>query len=331
MRRRGVVSTLSTLALLVLSACGGETISLGDGKLRMPADGGTAIDRDAARDTGSDEEEDASDEPPPEDASSEPDAETVRFGDPAPIEALVSADASDDDPALTSDLTVLYFNSKRAGGAGREDVWYTTRTSASATWAPPVPASELNTTARETGIALSSDGLSLWFSSDRAGGEGGLDIYVTRRTSRSAPFANIERVDSLSHAGDDLVSAVSSDQRTVYLARRTNEDDDYDLYITQRTDANATFPEPTPIASLNTDAEESDASPTEGGRSLLFTRGAKLQLAVQQADGSYGPATALSELNSSKNERDPWATDDLRYLVFSSNRTGTYLLYEARR
>jgi len=320
-----------TLGLLyALGACGGETISLGDGRPRaMPDDGGTATEPDA--DDGSSQPDDASNEPAPEDAGSEPDAETVRFADPAPIEALVSADAADDDPALTSDLTVLYFNSKRSGGAGREDVWYTTRASVAAAWSPPVPATELNTTARETGIALSSDGLTLWFSSDRAGGEGGLDVYVTRRASRSEPFATIERLESLSHAGDDLVSAVSSDQHTVYLARRESEDDDYDLYVAQRSDASATFAEPLPIASLNTDAEESDASPAEGGRSLLFTRGAELQLAVQQPDGTYGPAVALSELNSTKNERDPWATDDLRYLVFSSNRSGTYLLYEARR
>jgi len=317
------------LAGALLAACGGETVSLGDGRARALPDGGgggIVVDGGAAP------VDDASDEPVPEDDASAPDAgSTVRFADPAPIAALVSDDAADDDPALTSDLTVLYFNSKRDGGAGREDVWYTTRASVDATWLPPVPASELNTSARETGIALSSDGLALWFSSDRAGGEGGLDVYVARRTSRSEPFGAVARDEVLSSAGDDLVSAISNEQRTIYLARRDDEDDDYDLYVAERPDARTPFGEATPLESLNTDAEESDASPAEGGRTLLFTRGAKLHVAFQQSDGSYGPASALGELNSSKNERDPWATDDLLYLVFSSNRSGTYLLYETRR
>ena len=317
------------LLLALLPACGGETISLGEGRPRTRDGGGGAVPADA--DTQADDAPDEPEPEPAEDAGTERDGGDVRFAAPMPIAELVAPDAADDDPSLTSDLTLLYFNSKRDGGAGREDVWYTTRASTREAWSAPVPATELNTDARETGIALSADGLTLWFSSDRPGGEGGLDVYVARRARRADAFTDLVRVDALSTAGDDLISAISGDQRTAYLARRDNEDDDYDLYMAERRDAQAAFDEPVAIAALNGDGEESDASPAEGGRSLLFTRDAELQLAVRDARGAYVVVGPLDALNSGDNERDAWATDDLRYMVFSSNRTGTYLLYEARR
>ena len=39
----------------------------------------------------------------------------------------------------------------------------------------------------------------------------------------------------------------------------------------------------------------------------------------------------LASLNSEEDDRDAWSTDTLDYIVFSSDRTGAYLLYEATR
>jgi len=39
----------------------------------------------------------------------------------------------------------------------------------------------------------------------------------------------------------------------------------------------------------------------------------------------------IEELNSGDDDRDAWASEDFTYVVFSSNRTGSYLLYEASR
>ena len=41
----------------------------------------------------------------------------------------------------------------------------------------------------ETSPAVSADGLTLWFASDRAGGEGDLDIWVASRATRSAKWS----------------------------------------------------------------------------------------------------------------------------------------------
>jgi Tol biopolymer transport system component len=253
--------------------------------------------------------------------------------EPATEIALSSiSQGKDDDPALTGDLTQLYFDSRRDGGSGREDLWHSTRASASDAWATPAPVAELNTSGRETGIALAADGLTVWFSSDRSGGAGGLDVYVATRATPSAAFEPATRVESLSSKGDDQISFVDPSQTTAFMARRDGEDDDYDLYIVRRATQLEPWSAATPLTALNTDEGESDAFSVEGGARLLFTRAGDLYLAERGASpDEYAQAVPLTSVNSEQDDRDPWASEDLRYLVFSSKRSGSYLLYEARR
>ena len=149
---------------------------------------------------------------------------------------------------------------------------------------------------------------------------------------RNAPFGQAKLVSALSSSRDDLVSAVDPDLRTIYLARRDDDDDDYDLFLAERNDARTEFGAPRAIAELNTDDKESDAFAANGGNWLVFTREGDLRLAIRSAHGQpFVEQDALQELNSGRDDRDCWASEDLRYVIFSSNRTDKYLLYEATR
>lgn len=55
----------------------------------------------------------------------------------------------------------LYYGSPRAGGAGGEDVWVSTRSGG--TWADPVNVRAVNTEADETRPFITADGSELWF------------------------------------------------------------------------------------------------------------------------------------------------------------------------
>lgn len=286
----------------VLSACSRETLSLGDGH----------------HDSGQRDESDAG----------------LIVHDFAPATVVdVSAQTKDrdDDPSLTADLTLLYFDSRRAGGAGREDIWFSERSAVGDVWSSPSPVSELNTSARETGIALVADGLSIWFSSDRPDGLGGLDIYVATRPDRSSAFTSPVLVDSLSSPGDDLISFVDQAQTSAFLARRADASRDYDLYLARRDTPAAGWQAAQALAQLNTDAGESDAFAVEAGALLLFTRDGDLYLATRDGAGDYTQAEPLTQLNSEQDDRDPWASEDFSYVMFSSKRSGAYLLYEAQR
>ncbi len=75
----------------------------------------------------------------------------------------------------------LVFSSNRAGGAGAQDVWISTRGSLDAPWGAAANlGAVVNTTAAESRPSFSRDGNQLLFG--RAPGpEGSSDIYVTTR------------------------------------------------------------------------------------------------------------------------------------------------------
>ena len=322
-------------AALALAACGGSDVVLGDGRdggSHAPRAGSGSGPRDASTlDAGA---RDAGLRDAGSDAASGRDASLPLvpvFMEPRVIAAISSADTTDDDPSLSSDRLLLFFNSRREGGLGREDIWFSRRASADGEWQAPEPVPELSSDARETGIALSGDGLTLWWSSDREGGQGGLDVYSAVRAGREQPWSAPEPVAALSSPGDDLVSALSGDGRTLLLARRDDEDDDYDLHRSLR-DAGGAFSAPEPLAELNSDDEESDGFLLGSGLQLIFTRDSDLWLAERASTGEpFGPGAEITSLNSDEDDRDAWASDALDYVVFSSDRSGSYLLYEATR
>jgi hypothetical protein len=303
----------------ICAACAGKDIQLG------PAlDAGA----DAAADPSPpNAERDAA----PLDGSAAP--ELPRFSEPTPIEGIATADSTDDDPSLTSDLTQLYFNSIRAGTLGEdEDIFVTTRADADSAWGEPAPASALNTEQRETGIALAGDGLSILWSSDRPGGAGGLDVYMATRTRTDEEWRDVARVPELSSAGDDLISALADGGRRALLSRRESEDDDYAMFTAERESPSSTFGAPVAIAELDGEGEETDAFLLPDGASLLFSRDGDLHLARRAAGATvFGEPELVTDLNSDADDRDAWAAEGFEYVVFSSERSGQHQLYEARR
>jgi hypothetical protein len=190
----------------------------------------------------------------------------------------------------------------------------------------------LNSAERETGIALSADGLTIWLSSERPESQGGLDVFTSKRKNRSSSWSAVTRVEELSTPDDDLVSAVSDSGTICMLARRPKGTEQYDIFAATRRTVDAAWDPPLPLSELNTDTNESDAFLVGEGRELLFTRSKDLQLARRAGTtGPFALVGPLEELNSSSEDNDPWATPDLRYIVFSSDRSGSFQLYEASR
>src|SRR5262245_4343504 len=145
------------LLFLSLTACSSADVVLGDGRDAGVHAGAPAPDagQPPALDAGTlDAGAPDSSDPIGMDASL-PDAPA--FSEPRPLAGIFTEDASDDDPSLSSDRLLIYFNSKRDGGLGREDIWFATRDDSSDDWQPPQPLTALNTDARETGIALAAD------------------------------------------------------------------------------------------------------------------------------------------------------------------------------
>ena len=91
--------------------------------------------------------------------------------------------AEDGQPNVRRDARELFFFSNRAGTLGMADIYAATRDDARDDWSTPVNlGSNVNSAdGAETRPSLSWDGSTLYFGSNRTGGEGSTDHYVTTR------------------------------------------------------------------------------------------------------------------------------------------------------
>jgi hypothetical protein len=252
------------------------------------------------------------------------------FGAPVRVAAL-DTPASEDDPSLTGDMLEIFFNSARSGGAGSGDIWTSTRERVDAPWAEPTPVTALNAASEETSPEVSLDGSILYFT--RYGGAGGADVYVTTRTSRSAPWGMPSAVPELNTTATDWAPSVTADGLTAYMA--SSRSGSARVWRTTRSSTTAPWRTPTRIDAVGAGP---DYDPYVAGDelSLLFTsyRGASGDIyAATRATTAveFGDVAPVEEVNTASDENDPWLSPDGRTLFFNSDRSGDDAIWTATR
>jgi hypothetical protein len=103
-------------------------------------------------------------------------------GPAQPLTELNDPATNDAAPTVRADAREILFWSGRAGGTGGADIWQSTRQSANHPWSPPQnPGPPLNSAAADLHPELTQDARTLYFTSQREGGFGGADLWVTTR------------------------------------------------------------------------------------------------------------------------------------------------------
>jgi hypothetical protein len=149
--------------------------------------------------------------------------------------ALSDVNSSNDEqnPALSGDGLVLFFSSDREGTKGREDIYTAFRTGRGARFSNPVRMAELSSGNKDGAPFVTADSLTIYFTSNRAGGRGGIDLWSATRSSRVLPFsppAPLANVNSSFHDDDP---AISADGRELYFS--SNRDGkDFRIYRATR-------------------------------------------------------------------------------------------------
>ena len=198
--------------------------------------------------------------------------------------------------------------------------------------------STINTTFNEQGPTLSNDELSLYFGSDRPGGIGGFDIWVSQRACKDCPWdAPLNLGPAVNTASDETGPGLSVDGHLLFFrSTRPGGPGLGDVFLSKRADPKDDFGWADPVAlgpGVNTPAAEAGAeflqSAEDGAANLYFNRAppggtADLYYAAITRDGeTRGPAVLIPELS------DPVATDqgptlrsDGREVFFFSTRPG---------
>lgn len=141
------------------------------------------------------------------------------WGTPVNMGAPFNSGSPDMSPTISHDGLTFIFASKRSGGLGDFDLWMSTRPAAESDWAAPVnmgPA--VNSSAFDAEVWLSTDGLALFFCSNRPGGSGGYDVWMCKRSSVQEawnPPVNLGPV--INTSGIDSIPSLSPDQKTLYF------------------------------------------------------------------------------------------------------------------
>lgn len=160
---------------------------------------------------------------------------TLPFGTPAIVPELCTG-STDSSPSLTADGLRIYFWSDRPGGTGSFDIYTATRPNWTSPFGAPVPVAELNTTRVDTEPQISPDALTIFFSSDRAGGLGGRDTWVATRLDPNSPFTNLVNVTALnSTAADESPGFAWFHDEIFFVSARAGGLGSYEIYSSRFT------------------------------------------------------------------------------------------------
>ncbi len=257
-------------------------------------------------------------------------------------------------PQFADGGSTLYFTLRNSDGSA--DIYRSSLTAG--IWERAEPADELNSTSDDIGPVISPDGRELYLYSNRPGGEGGFDIYVSRRTGSgwSEPRNMGRGVNTPAHEFD---AAVSEDGTSLYFAsnrtpqmqQRVSEgvkDDakewsatlraqqglpQFDIYLTRRDTPNDGWRWPQSVAGLNRKhANEGAPFVAPNGIFLYFASdrpnnsgGSNYDIYRARIvdDGVTGIENLGKGVNSPANETEPALSPEGFRILFSSDRLPT--------
>ncbi len=194
--------------------------------------------------------------------------------------------------------------------------------------------------------ALSRDGLTLFLASTRPerpdDGVFDQNIWVSRRACAddSCPWGTaVSLGPTVNSSVNDFSPALSRDEHWLFFAsgRQQGAAGSSDIWVSYRQDVHDDFGWEAPVnlgAGVNTSGFEGGPAYFEneegGGAQLYFNHnpapvntGGDIYVSTQAADGSWGDAVPVTELNSAASEQRPSISHDGRTIYFYSNRPGS--------
>jgi Tol biopolymer transport system component len=172
----------------------------------------------------------------------------------------------DQNPCISADGLQLYFGSLRSGDW---DMWVTTRATANAPWGNPVNLGPIvNSSSLDIAPRISWDGLSLFFGSQRPGGYGSADLWLTTRETVNDDWSKPVNlgfpVNSVLNEG---VPSISADGLLLFFSGaaygpfRSDGHGNADLWVTTRATTSGPWSKPVNLGP-NVNSPDYDVGPS---------------------------------------------------------------------
>jgi Tol biopolymer transport system component len=216
-------------------------------------------------------------------------------------------------------------------------------------WSAPINLGTIvNSTSYDACPTIAKSGLSLFFRSNRPGGQGGFDIYVTQRDSLEDPWeVPVNLGSTINGPYNEYCSTFSPDGHwLVFVSDRPASEGgcgSQDLWISHRKDKRDDLGWETPRnlgCIVNSAAQENGPAWFEDeatGRTLLYFSSGRpgglgaLDIYVSESDsdskGDFGSPSLVPELSTASIDFQPVLRKDGLEILFASNRAGGLGLY----
>jgi Tol biopolymer transport system component len=224
----------------------------------------------------------------------------------------VNSSVNEFDPSISADGLELYCNSYRPGGLGQADIWVARRKTKTDPWSKPVNLGPtVNSPAGDRAPCISADGLSLYFSSDRSGGYGDRDLWVTRRETTSAPWGMpVNLGPTVNSALREHSPSISTNGLTLYFDGRQSDKLERpgglgggDIWVTTRKKTSDPWGTPVNLGPIvNSSASDNAPSISDDDLTLYFNSYRAGVLGMGESDDSNIWVTTR------KKTSDPWGT-----------------------
>ena len=195
---------------------------------------------------------------------------------------------------------------------------------------------DINTSAVEGLPYISGDGLTLYYSSRRPGGLGGVDLYHATRSTVNDPFGDVTNLgDGINSAANEWIPVISSDGLTLYFTIANNGGPGGfggdDLFQATRSTTDDAFDNVTNLGpAINTEFHDDSGDISSDGLTLYFssyrTGDSDLYMATRESisDGFANVTNLGTGVNGSAAEISPRLSANGLVLFFSDDNESPY-------
>lgn len=252
-------------------------------------------------------------------------------GGPTNMGAVINSAARDAEPTFTPDGQTMYFNCFDRQGKVGSDICVTSRDGDS--WTEPVIVAAVSTDEYlEVEPLLSPDAQQLYIMSNRPGGMGATDIWVsdlvdgewTEPRNLGAPFNSPDSDHCLYFSGENWDFAY-------WTSTRPGGFGGNDIWMAER--VNGVWQDAVNLGpKINSAAGEHHSLPSEDGRSLYITTTRDegfgredIYITTSDDRGNWSDLVNLGpEINSDQHDRCPAFSPDFEFFFFDSERAGGF-------